>query len=553
MNKLKVGVLINEQNITAWNYAILERLIALDFVDIALIVKRKSSNQKKSFVFKVITNRSSLLWMLYQKLDQKFFTARYSAFETKNIKTLLPDTPVLVVSPKETKFSDRIEKNDISKIQNYELDIFIRFGFRILRGKILKLAKYGIWSYHHGDAAINRGGPAGFWELAEQWKSTSATLQILSEDLDGGLVLEKSHSQTDTISLNRSKNAYYWNAVPMLPRQIAELYQSGPQQYFQNKEKENLDPIFYSNRLFKKPSNLKIFLVVSALFYTKLKYRFWKIFNFEQWILLYQFSKSPELSRSFFRFKKITPPKDRFWADPFVVFHDQKYYIFIEELIYKEKLGHISVMRINESGQYSDPKPIIKEDYHLSYPFIFEHQDTYYMIPETSKNKTIDLYICSSFPNTWTKHMTLVDDVEAVDTTLLYQDNCWWLFANVVNQKGASSLNELCIYYSEELLSNNWIKHPESPVFSDMSKARPAGKIFEHNGNLYRPSQNCSTRYGYGLKINRIEKLTKTKYKETIVQEINPSWDKSIIGVHTLNHANKLTVSDAIYKRSKLK
>ena len=553
LGKLKIGVLINDESITWWNYAILEKLLSLDFVTISLIVKRSSSKKNISFASKVFSYRKTLSWIMYERLDKKLFAPSHNAFENKSILKLLPDTPVISVTPKETKFSDRFSENDIANINEHKLDIFVRFGFRILRGKVLKLAKYGIWSYHHGDSGINRGGPAGFWELAEQWKSTSATLQILSEDLDGGLVLEKSHSQTDKISLIRNKNLYYWNAVYMLPRQVEELNRLGDKEYFKKKTEENSDPVFYSNRLFKKPSNFTTFLVVTSLFYKKLKEKLWRVFNFEQWVLLYHFSKSNSISKSLFRFKKITPPKDRFWADPFVVYHDQKYFLFIEELIYKHGLGHISVMELDKSGHYTQPQPVIQEDYHLSYPFILKHEGTYFMLPESKSNKSIDLYKCSSFPNKWTKHMTLMKDIEAVDSTLFYKDDCWWLFANVVNYKGASSLNELCLFYSDNLFSDNWTKHPKSPIFSDASKARPAGKIFEYNGKLYRPSQNCSIRYGYGLKINRIDVLTKTEYQEETIQEINPSWDKSLVGVHTLNHSNKLTVSDAIFKRSKFK
>ena len=92
-------------------------------------------------------------------------------------------------------------EEDILKIKHYNLDVLIRFGFKILRGDILKAAKYGIWSYHHGDNDLNRGGPAGFWEVIEHWDITGSTLQILSEDLDGGKILYKSFSMTDRRSI----------------------------------------------------------------------------------------------------------------------------------------------------------------------------------------------------------------------------------------------------------------------------------------------------------------------------------------------------------------
>jgi len=36
---------------------------------------------------------------------------------------------------------------------------------------------------------------------------------------------------------------------------------------------------------------------------------------------------------AFWKFKKILPPMDRFYADPFVVSYNEKYYMFIEEYV----------------------------------------------------------------------------------------------------------------------------------------------------------------------------------------------------------------------------
>ena len=108
----------------------------------------------------------------------------------------LIDCDVINVTPKKTKYTDKIIEKDISKIQSYNLDVIIRFGFKILIGEILKSSKYGVWSFHHGDSKYYRGKPAGMWEVLENTPVTGTVLQILSEDLDGGLVISKSYSLT---------------------------------------------------------------------------------------------------------------------------------------------------------------------------------------------------------------------------------------------------------------------------------------------------------------------------------------------------------------------
>ena len=256
-----------------------------------------------------------------------------------------------------------------------------------------------------------------------------------------------------------------------------------------------------------------------------------------------------QISTSFWRFKKIIPPRDRFWADPHVFFKDDTYYIFIEEYIYKKKKAHISLIEMQQSGKYSDPVKVLEEPFHLSYPHVFDYNGILSMIPETKGAKSISLYQCTDFPTEWKHQATLMDSVNAVDSTILFHKNKWWLFTNIAEPEGTSQNNELYLFYSDNLLSHNWKSHPMNPVISDVKRARPAGKIIEQNDVLYRPSQCCSPRYGYGIKLNEIVSLTENDYSEREIAFIEPKWDKKLEGVHTICHENRLTMIDGYYNR----
>ena len=90
-----------------------------------------------------------------------------------------------------------------------------------------------------------------------------------------------------------------------------------------------------------------------------------------------------------------------------------------------------------------------------------------------------------------------------------------------------------------------------NPVVSDVRSSRPAGRVFEYNGNLYRPSQDCSQHYGFSTKFNKIIKLDEKNYSEKVTEFMSPDWSDEVISTHTFNHAGKLTVIDAQIKRSK--
>lgn len=547
--KLKIGLLVDSDNIPNWAYKMLEILNSSDYAEISLVIKNGStSNNKKSKFRTIYELRKKLVWILYNKIDSKLFKVTPDAFKSKKVKELVSCDEIVVV-PKQKKFSDYIIEDDIAEIKKYNLDILIRLGFRILRGDILKIARYGIWSYHHGDNTVNRGGPAGTWEVFENWDVTGVILQILSEDLDGGLKLSDSFSATEKLSVKRNKNKYYWKALNMMPRKLKELHTLGPDKFFNSLDKsEDLD--FYSNRLFLTPTNLQVLKAMGVIAKRKINSLFYNSFYFNQWILLFKFNSKQEWSKSFFRFKKIVPPKDRFWADPFIVEKDNKYYLFIEELIYKEGLGKISVMELDQKGNYTKPKTIIENDYHMSYPFIIEEDGKLYLIPETAANNSVDIYECIEFPYKWSFKQTLMKGIHAVDSTILKHDNKYWLFCNVKENNGASSLDELFLFYSDSLLTDEWISHPKNPIVSDVRRSRPAGNIFrDEKNNLYRPSQDCAKRYGHSMKINKIEVLTTNDYSEKTVNSILPNWDKKLLACHSINKQSKLTIIDGLLKR----
>jgi hypothetical protein len=185
--------------------------------------------------------------------------------------------------------------------------------------------------------------------------------------------------------------------------------------------------------------------------------------------------------------------------------------------------------------------------YHLSYPFIFEHRGEYYMIPETAQNRTIESYRCTRFPDQWEFYKTLMPNVLAVDATLFEYALRWWMFVNIAS-KGGSTWDELHLFYADDPLSNIWTPHPMNPIVSDVRCARPAGRIFRREGDLLRPSQDSSLRYGYAINFNRITKLTIHEYEEELFERIEPP-NRDILAVHTYNRSDYMFVVDALIKR----
>jgi len=548
--RLRIGVLVDRPQIPAWAFRMLQLLRDGGDAEIVLIVQNTPEPPAQGGLLKKVWDHSGQLgYLLLEKLERKLFRLRPEAFAMKDLKELLPQTPTLEVQPVRTRFSDTFPDDAIAAIRAQNVDVLVRLGFRILRGDILNTARYGVWSFHHGDNRVNRGGPAGVWEVLLNWSTTGSVLQILTEDLDGGKILFRSQSRTDHLSIRRNRNALYWKTLLFLPRALKQLRQMGPDAFFQQVDRRNAAPLLYSQRLFTTPTNKELLTLLPrhAARWIGLKLR--SLLFVDQWFVLYAFSKRPGFSSSIWRFRELMPPKDRFYADPFIVQREGAYYVFMEELRYANNRGFISCCRIDEGGKVAEPVPVLERPYHLSYPFLFEVSGDLYMIPESSQNNAIELYRCVEFPAKWEKHSDLMQGVSAVDATLHEEQGRWWMFVNIREQEGASSLDELFLFHAADPLAGAWTPHPMNPIVSDVASARPAGRIFRHHGRLYRPSQDCAKGYGYGVKINEIVTLTDAEYEERTVTGIEPDWAPDVRAAHTFNFEGRLTVVDSVRRR----
>jgi hypothetical protein len=173
------------------------------------------------------------------------------------------------------------------------------------------------------------------------------------------------------------------------------------------------------------------------------------------------------------------------------------------------------------------------------------------MVPETSQNRTVELYLSTSFPFEWKLEKVLLDDIDnAVDATLFEIDDLWWMFVNIGLKEVSANTEELYLFYADSPLGP-WTPHRRNPVKSDVRNSRPAGRPFRRNGFLYRPAQDSSKCYGYAITINKIVRLSPNEFAEEEVSKILPEWQKGIIGTHTLSISDELTVVDCLRKRSK--
>lgn len=539
---LKIGLLSDSYSFKRWQKEIITYILKHPHLELKLLIL--NDQQKKA-------TASKFFYRLFSFLDRKIFSVKNDAFNEFDLDNLKDIVNIIQIKGTRPKFNFQFNQNDIKGINSFQLDVLIRFGFGIIKGDILNAAKYGVWSLHHGDNKVNRGGPPGFWEVVRQEHITGVTLQRLSKDLDGGKVIRKSFVKTDTTSFYRNQNAAFWAGVELFTSALNDL-SKGKLELDNKAGKDDLfeDPyfsLFYSYPLYKNPSNRKSIQIFLSFWVRRIKEALNSKLNQPQWSLYYRYSKDGKPERSLFRYKKLQSPQGFDWADPFIVAYGEDFYLFFEELEIKEQRAHISYFHFNNLGQlqFTTPKRVLEEPFHLSYPFIFEENEEYYMIPEAGDSNEVWIYRCEEFPDKWVKHQKVFNQKALYDPTIFYHNSKWFLFGTEKLNEGSSPDQYLHIYYAKNLFSNDWKAHPQNPITRDVRGARPAGKIFQWNNKWIRPAQIGAPKYGYGIQFNEIIKLTETEYQERVIYSILPEWTNGLLATHTINFENGFSAVDA--------
>ncbi len=525
--KFRVGVIAKSKVIPLWAYTMLEKIQAESDNDIALIVLDDRETKKR--------RPHQFVYNHYRKFDRNSFETQNDALSSRNLNEIA-DFEYKAIS-------------QTNEIREFEIDLFLKLNFSDEIKELTQLSKYGIALLHVGAFGVNNGEAQFFYDIVKS--EDLIDMSILLKSKLGTYVLCSSKSSVDNISVHRGVNLCWWRASSMFMRSLLKLKISEERVLAKDFKRLDETTVLKLAAIKDGPNNIKslylLFIFTFKRFFNKVQ----SYFYFEQWSLFFNLDDDLITEKGFSDFRMIQPPKDRFWADPHVIKKNGNYYIFIEELIFSENRGFISIIEMDFHGNYSTPVVILKKNYHLSFPFIFEDNDEIYMVPESSENRTIELYKCVEFPYKWVREKNLMENIKAVDTVVIKRDDKYWLFTNICDPEQSSSYDELYLFYSNSLMTDKWTPHPENPIVSDVQRARMAGAIFEHNNKLFRPAQNCSKRYGYGLVFNEITKLDEFRYRESIHKSIIPDWNKNIKGIHSITAVDNLKIIDGIHLRRK--
>jgi len=554
-NNFRIAVILDDLTIEPWQKSIFEAIKDPASFECLLVTHPSSQDGKASAIPEqagrrdgpATSNRLSaamdrLERMVSTRLFRLVFGAKRGARDER-VKLTDQGGP-------DTAWQESLNKRgSLSQLQDAELDLILDLRRVPDQTVLAAKARLGRWFIHIGQGAQNTIAPVfpGFWEVCSSTPNIDVQLfnQISPTDLPYPIL--RGCFRTFLWSWNENERQMRYKAATLVTDMLHQISNRLPAA--SEAPIPPLEPQAYSTKSkthSQPPGPVTMALALVKCMWSIGSETVMRTITNERWSL--HIAKGSPIDVDLKTADAIEPPSNSYWADPFFIERDGRTYIFFEEYLYPKKKGVISVAQVNKTnGHWSagDAKIIIERDFHMSYPFIFEHEGDLYMIPESNADNCIGLWKCQSFPDDWQKVSNLMDNVSATDTTLQYHGGKWWMFTNLDRTGLGDHCSELHIFSADNPIEGPWRTHPENPVIRDARCARMAGPLVNTDDHgLIRPAQINERYYGHALALYRVTELSDEHYREELVRRIDPDWRKGIYRNHHVSGIKDYVVVD---------
>jgi hypothetical protein len=548
--RARIAVLIDSATITRWMDRVIAEILESSWGSLALVIKTAAAAEESPTASEtVLRPRAPLLHRLYLGVDDRTFAreCQPDALAATPTEPRLGSVPAVVwpsaAAEADTASSD---SRDVTlAIRQHALDVILDFRRNPTATVLGEASRFGLWSIHHGDPAPGPPWAPGFWEVLDRAETTLSVLQATGSPVLPSVVLSSGRCRTDERSVRRHWNRLAWQGARLILCTL-KLVQSRPESVGRARANTAAPG---PGRAPSAGGNWRIARRLASLYGRAARSKVESLMYRRYWavaIALHPDFRGPCTTWRDVRY--LTPPDGRSWADPFVVRWQDRHFIFFEEILHDLDKGRIGVMQVDSSGSATYAGVALEHDHHMSYPFIFSWRSELFMIPEEGASRQVRVYRCAGFPDRWVPEQILLEGVRAVDTTLHFDGQCWWMFVNM-GIEGGSMDDECHLFYGTRPLGP-WTPHKRNPVRTGLDNTRPAGALFERRGTLYRPTQDCSSRYGGAVVINRVVRLDRDEYAEEPAFRIESR--RGITRTHTLNSCEGATVVDLFVEQFRL-
>jgi hypothetical protein len=518
--KLRLGIVAADALVSKYLFGFLKSVLSVPSLDVQLLVfapgqgKGRGRTTISDVIFRAIVALETLL--IQRNQHHHDHLQRFDAL------TLVPTGSV-----------HRTSGDLRAAVKALDFDILIAFedGFDI--SEVADLPRLGVISLEHLGDRISQGSPIGFWDVYFRNDTTEFSIRHFSGYSSATELLRGRVGTQFYYSLNQAsvfeKSAYY------LTRLVEEASRTGRLPVALG------DGVFSANAHGRPKSHQSLWYLASLLYQLTRKLARKALAIERRWNVGFVRSNWRDVVHS--DAAVIENPKGRYLADPFVIERGGSSFCFVEDFDEKTGRGRISVYKLGETDAVF-VGPALEENFHLSFPYLFEYRNELYMCPETSGNRDIRIYKCLEFPLTWKLEKVVMTGLSAVDSMLVEKNGRWWLLTNIDPAQWDDFSLELHVFHADSPLAEVWHPHPSNPLLIDASRTRNGGLI-RQGTRLFRVAQGLGLDiYGKRATVYEIVQLDESHYVEQCRRMIEPTFRKGVAGTHHLHSNDTYTVFD---------
>jgi len=215
---IKIGLIIDSDEIPSWVNLMIEEILKLNFVKISVIFKDNSKKDSKKRLNGKL--KEKILYNWYLSYERKRFRPIKNLNINEKIKKLknIEEIEVFPILKNSTCY---LSDEKIEEIKKYDLDLIIRLGDNKVSGKILSITKFGVWSYNSKNNNFNKIKFSSFWKILKNKSITNVNL-YLDSDLNNQII-SKSITATDPLYITRNEINKSWKKVELILNELNKI------------------------------------------------------------------------------------------------------------------------------------------------------------------------------------------------------------------------------------------------------------------------------------------------------------------------------------------
>ena len=526
---LRIGVTWDADGASAWHTACVDQLVAVPGIELALLIEARREGGDAG---------EALSWLPGRKT------------RTPRQRVAPPGAQLL---SEYQRIAGRIDvagtgclvltAEQVDRVRQADLDCIVHLAGAGPAAALCAAARFGVWSIHHGDGVNYSPGPITDWEPHCRGPVLHVALIATLGDGSPSMALQEGRLRIASTPWPTALEPVLQCAAQWPAKVIREALDFGesalararPAQLARAQRRSGQRALGRGLYRFRVECH-------------RLLIRWLGTWREDQWAIgivdapIHAFVDAP-VARPTAWVPEYS--RDEYLADPFALRSYEGVVIHCERFDHRTRRGEICAVESPDGRRFGRPRTVLALPAHLSYPFPFEHEGALYCIPEMGQSGGIQLFELVSATGTWCFVATLIEGVAGIDPTILRYGDCLWLFCTTRDNPNAA----LQIWWAPAL-TGPWRPHRRNPVKFDVRSTRPAGSPFEHGGQVFRPSQDCSETYGGAIHINRIVRLTVDDYEEESVAVVRPDAKGPYpAGLHTLSALGDWTLIDGKRRR----